>query len=344
MLGPRLTNMAPMDREAKGGKGASERPRNGNGNGNGHGDPQAARDAARRAADAIAGKVGRRRAGARRPCAASSAPCAALGTAPGAPVALGREGGRGPHPGRRPRRARPGLHPRVAAAACGCWRRSTSAAEVRGLGNIPEDGPVLLVGNHSGGNLTPDTGVFTLAFSTYFGVERAFYQLAHNLVLSMPGPRLPAQVRHGRRVAGERPQGAARRRGGARLPRRRLRGPPPDLGAPPRRLRRPQGLHPARAAGERPDRPGRRRRRPGDLDLPLARRGARARAEPRPAVPPEGPADLAGAAVGPQRRRHARPRPAAGQDHGRGAAADRPARGVRRPTRTSTRSTTTSCA
>ena len=60
-------------------------------------------------------------------------------------------------------------------------------AEVRGLGNIPEEGPVLLVGNHSGGNLTPDTGVFTLAFSTYFGVERAFYQLAHNLVLSFPG-------------------------------------------------------------------------------------------------------------------------------------------------------------
>jgi 1-acyl-sn-glycerol-3-phosphate acyltransferase len=59
--------------------------------------------------------------------------------------------------------------------------------EVRGLGNIPEEGPVLLVGNHSGGNLTPDTPVFTLAFHAYFGVERAFYQLAHNLVLSMPG-------------------------------------------------------------------------------------------------------------------------------------------------------------
>jgi 1-acyl-sn-glycerol-3-phosphate acyltransferase len=59
--------------------------------------------------------------------------------------------------------------------------------EVRGLGNIPEEGPVLLVGNHSGGNLTPDTSVFTLAFSAYFGVERRFYQLAHNLVLSMPG-------------------------------------------------------------------------------------------------------------------------------------------------------------
>jgi 1-acyl-sn-glycerol-3-phosphate acyltransferase len=59
--------------------------------------------------------------------------------------------------------------------------------EVRGLGNIPDDGPVLLVGNHSGGNLTPDTTVFTLAFNSYFGVERPFYQLAHNLVLSMPG-------------------------------------------------------------------------------------------------------------------------------------------------------------
>jgi 1-acyl-sn-glycerol-3-phosphate acyltransferase len=58
--------------------------------------------------------------------------------------------------------------------------------EVRGLGNIPESGPVLLVGNHSCGNMTPDTIIFTLAFSTYFGVERNFYQLAHNLVLAMP--------------------------------------------------------------------------------------------------------------------------------------------------------------
>ena len=60
-------------------------------------------------------------------------------------------------------------------------------AEVRGLERIPAEGPVLLVGNHSGGNVTPDTSVFTLAFYTYFGVERHFYQLAHNLVLSLPG-------------------------------------------------------------------------------------------------------------------------------------------------------------
>jgi 1-acyl-sn-glycerol-3-phosphate acyltransferase len=71
----------------------------------------------------------------------------------------------------------------------GLWLLSSLwfRGEVRGLGNIPEEGPVLLVGNHSGGNLTPDTTVFTLAFSAYFGVERRFYQLAHNLVLSWPG-------------------------------------------------------------------------------------------------------------------------------------------------------------
>src|SRR5207244_1790616 len=50
-------------------------------------------------------------------------------------------------------------------------------ADVRGLENIPADGPVLIVGNHSGGNVTPDTLVFSLAFNTYFGVERRFYQL-----------------------------------------------------------------------------------------------------------------------------------------------------------------------
>ena len=62
--------------------------------------------------------------------------------------------------------------------------------EVRNLGNVPEQGPVLLVGNHSGGNITPDTFIFTLAFSTYFGVERRFYQLAHNLVMASPYARL----------------------------------------------------------------------------------------------------------------------------------------------------------
>lgn len=64
------------------------------------------------------------------------------------------------------------------------WHRG----EVRGLENIPADGPVLIVGNHSGGNVPPDTFVFTLAFTSFFGVERRFFQLAHNLVVTMPFP------------------------------------------------------------------------------------------------------------------------------------------------------------
>lgn len=60
-------------------------------------------------------------------------------------------------------------------------------AQVRGLHHVPADGPVLLVGNHSGGNVPPDTFVFALAFSAYFGADRPFYQLAHNLVMVWPG-------------------------------------------------------------------------------------------------------------------------------------------------------------
>jgi 1-acyl-sn-glycerol-3-phosphate acyltransferase len=61
-------------------------------------------------------------------------------------------------------------------------------ADVRGLDRIPADGPVLLVGNHSGGNVTPDTMIFTLAFAAHFGVERRLHPLVHNLVLALPLP------------------------------------------------------------------------------------------------------------------------------------------------------------
>src|SRR5947209_5454996 len=43
--------------------------------------------------------------------------------------------------------------------------------EVRGLDNIPDSGPSLLVGNHSGGTLIADTFVFAAAFYTKFGPE-----------------------------------------------------------------------------------------------------------------------------------------------------------------------------
>ena len=59
-------------------------------------------------------------------------------------------------------------------------------ADVQHLDRIPAEGPVLLIGNHSGGNVPPDTFVFPLAFCSYFGVERPFDQLAHNLVVSAP--------------------------------------------------------------------------------------------------------------------------------------------------------------
>ena len=62
-------------------------------------------------------------------------------------------------------------------------------ADVRGLERIPAEGAVLLVGTHSGGNVPPDTFVFTLAFCSYFGVERPFYQLVHNLVALYPALR-----------------------------------------------------------------------------------------------------------------------------------------------------------
>src|SRR3954452_7567587 len=66
------------------------------------------------------------------------------------------------------------------------WATLWYRGEVRNMGNVPEDGPVLLVGNHTGGNMAPEVVVLPLAFSTYFGVERPFYQLAHNLVLASP--------------------------------------------------------------------------------------------------------------------------------------------------------------
>ena len=58
--------------------------------------------------------------------------------------------------------------------------------DVRGLERIPATGPVLLVGNHSGGNVAPDTLVFTAAFIRRFGAQRRFFQLAHELVVAAP--------------------------------------------------------------------------------------------------------------------------------------------------------------
>ncbi|HEV7679098.1 MAG TPA: lysophospholipid acyltransferase family protein [Candidatus Dormibacteraeota bacterium] len=58
--------------------------------------------------------------------------------------------------------------------------------EVRHLERMPATGPVLAVGNHSGGLLTPDTWVFQVKYIRHFGTDRLTYALAHNMVLGMP--------------------------------------------------------------------------------------------------------------------------------------------------------------
>ncbi|MBJ7608565.1 MAG: 1-acyl-sn-glycerol-3-phosphate acyltransferase [Candidatus Dormibacteraeota bacterium] len=58
--------------------------------------------------------------------------------------------------------------------------------EVRDIERIPARGPVLVVGNHSGGLATPDTWVFMVNFLRHFGTQRGAYALAHNVVMGLP--------------------------------------------------------------------------------------------------------------------------------------------------------------
>jgi 1-acyl-sn-glycerol-3-phosphate acyltransferase len=63
-------------------------------------------------------------------------------------------------------------------------------AEVRGLDNIPNAGPSLLVGNHSGGIYIADTFVLAAEFYAHFGPERRFHQLAHDIAARLPATGL----------------------------------------------------------------------------------------------------------------------------------------------------------
>ena len=136
---------------------------------------------------------------------------------------------------------------------------------------------MLLVGNHSGGNLTPDTMVFTLAFCSPLRRRAA-------LLPARPQPRarpLPygqfaPQVRHRRRLARER-RSEALDAGAALLvyPGGDWEVHRPSWEQQQGRLRRPQGLHQAGPDRGRPDRPGGLGRRPGDGALPQPRRPAR---------------------------------------------------------------------
>ena len=164
--------------------------------------------------------------------------------------------------------------------------------EVRGLGNIPDSGPVLLVGNHSGGNMTP-------------GHDRLHARVQHLLrrrARLLPARPQPRAVDAGARrscasSARSRPRPRTPRkalrlgRGAARLPGRRLRGPPAEL-----------------AQRNRVDFGGRKGfiRLALEQNVPIVpvvsiggqetalfltpRRAARAPVRARPAVPPEGAA------------------------------------------------------
>jgi len=59
-------------------------------------------------------------------------------------------------------------------------------SEVRGLEHIPAEGPVLLVGNHSGGFYIADTFAFAYSFLSYFGAERRLHPLSHDVAMKLP--------------------------------------------------------------------------------------------------------------------------------------------------------------
>jgi 1-acyl-sn-glycerol-3-phosphate acyltransferase len=59
-------------------------------------------------------------------------------------------------------------------------------AEVRGLERIPAEGPVLVVGNHSGGFYIVDTFAFAYAFYSHFGPARRFHPLSHDVAVKLP--------------------------------------------------------------------------------------------------------------------------------------------------------------
>lgn len=62
-------------------------------------------------------------------------------------------------------------------------------AEVTGFEHVPATGPVLLVGNHSGGILTPDTTAFFAAWYRARGLDSPLVALAFDAAFGIPGFR-----------------------------------------------------------------------------------------------------------------------------------------------------------
>jgi 1-acyl-sn-glycerol-3-phosphate acyltransferase len=62
------------------------------------------------------------------------------------------------------------------------WFRATAT----GLEHLPRDGPALVVGNHSGGIMTPDTAITLHAWMTALGAETPMYGLVHPAIFKIP--------------------------------------------------------------------------------------------------------------------------------------------------------------
>lgn len=73
----------------------------------------------------------------------------------------------------------PGFTERLVTAAEPLARR-WFRFDVRGLEWLPSSGGALIVGNHSGGMLTPDVLIFAVAFYRRFGYGRPLYTLGHD--------------------------------------------------------------------------------------------------------------------------------------------------------------------
>ncbi|HZM55902.1 MAG TPA: lysophospholipid acyltransferase family protein [Acidimicrobiales bacterium] len=60
-------------------------------------------------------------------------------------------------------------------------------AEVRGFERLPQRGPFLVVGNHSGGQMPPDLPVLLTAWWRQRGEDEPVYALFHSFFLGLPG-------------------------------------------------------------------------------------------------------------------------------------------------------------
>lgn len=86
-------------------------------------------------------------------------------------------------------------------------------SEVRGFERLPQQGPFLVVGNHSGGQVPPDLPVLLTAWWRERGEDEPVYALFHSFFLGLPGVGA-AMVRAGAIEAAPAEAEAILRRGG----------------------------------------------------------------------------------------------------------------------------------